>query len=89
MSKSVASTMGTLTQSKYGVPTLTLTPVTASERRGKIVPVNTVKQKATRRTLLTRKADSRERSASSSARSPSRSQRQTRRPRAVRRMTAR
>ena len=81
--------MGTLTQLKYGVPTDTLAPVTASARSGKIVPMNTVKQKATSSTLFTRNTDSRDSSASSSARSPSRSQRQTMSPSDVSRIAAR
>ena len=80
--------MGTVTQLKYGVPTETFAPVTASASKGKIVPMNTVKQNATSRTLLTRNTDSRERSASSSARSPRRSQRQTRSPSDVSRIAA-
>ena len=54
------------TRLKKGAPTLTLVPRKASERSGKMVPKKTVKLAATRKTLLRRKADSRERIESSS-----------------------
>src|SRR5215510_4606387 len=57
---------GTLTWLKNGAPTLTLTPRTASDRSGKTVPKKTVNAAATSRTLLSRKADSRDTTESSS-----------------------
>jgi hypothetical protein len=66
---------GTLTWLKNGAPTLTFTPRSASDRSGKTVPKNTVKVAATSSTLLSRNADSRETTESSSPCAPSASQR--------------
>src|SRR5215831_912929 len=52
--------IGMFTRLKNGAPTESLTPRRASDRRGKIVPKNTVNAAATRNTLLRRNTDSRE-----------------------------
>ena len=64
--KSKARKTGMFTRLKKGAPTLTLTPRTASESSGKTVPKKTVKVAARSKTLLSRKADSRETTESSS-----------------------
>ena len=71
---------GTFTWLKNGAPTLTFTPRTASESSGKTVPKKTVKAAATSSTLLSRKADSRETTESSSPCAPRLSQRQASSP---------
>src|SRR5215207_8714768 len=50
---------GTVTVLKYGAPTLTCAPATASEIKGKIVPRKIVNSADTRTILLSRNADSR------------------------------
>src|SRR5207253_8655286 len=57
--------MGTFTRLKNGGPTVTLLPVTHSERIGNSVPHSTAKHETNRRRLLNRKLDSRETSDSS------------------------
>src|SRR5713226_4163874 len=59
MRKTSKRKSGTITELKYGAPTLTCTPATASERSGKIVPRNIVKRADTSTMLFKRNADSR------------------------------
>src|SRR3989454_12206822 len=80
---------GTLTWLKNGAPTLTLTPRTASERRGNTVPKKTVNAAAMSSTLLRRNADSRETTESSSPCERKASQRHATRPSAVSTTSAR
>src|SRR2546426_1093661 len=74
---------GTFTWLKKGAPTLTFTPRSASDSSGNTVPKKTVKAAATRKTLLSRKADSRETTESSSPSERSASHRQARSPSAT------
>ena len=78
--KSKARKTGILTRLKKGAPTLTLTPRTASDSSGNTVPKKTVKVAARNRTLLSRKADSRETAESSWACPRRRSKRHASRP---------
>src|SRR3954463_10475566 len=61
---SSSSPTGIITRLKNGGPTVTLVPCTHSERMGKSVPQSTVKHATRKMTLLKRKLDSREASAS-------------------------
>src|SRR5215469_10109000 len=59
------SPIGTFTRLKNGGPTVTLLPVTHSDRTGNSVPHNTAKHDTNKTRLLNRKLDSRETSESS------------------------
>src|SRR4051812_28906385 len=61
---SSSSPTGIITRLKNGGPTVTFVPCTHSERMGKSVPHSTVKHATKKMTLLKRKLDSREASAS-------------------------
>src|ERR671923_1397924 len=50
---------GTVTELKYGAPTLTWTPAIASESKGKMVPRKMVKRAETKTILFSKNADSR------------------------------
>ena len=64
MKNSNASPIGLAMVSKYGRPTDTCWPRTASERSGKTVPSSTTRAKPANRRLFTRKAPSRDTGAS-------------------------